>query len=82
MKPELSGLFPKSILSALYGLFVAAVKDTLVIGFPSAEQMVNNPSELVSRGGDGLGFAEFPSDAPKELTKIVFGMMEGVGRHA
>ena len=45
--------------------FVAAVKDTLVIGFPSAEQIVNNPSELVSCGGDGLGFAEFPSDAPK-----------------
>jgi len=43
------------------------VKDTLVVGFPSAEQMVNNPSELVSRGGDCLGFAEFPSDAPKEV---------------
>lgn len=31
-----------------------------------AERIVNNPSELVSCGGDGLGFAEFPSDAPKE----------------
>jgi hypothetical protein len=78
----LCGLFPESVLSALYGFFVAAVKDTLVVGFPSAEQMVNNPSELVSRSGDGLGFAEFPSDAPKELTGIIFGMMQRVGRHA
>lgn len=39
------------------------MKDTLVVGFPSAEQMVHNPIELVSRGGDCLGFAEFPSDA-------------------
>ena len=81
LKPELCGLFPKSVLSALYGFFVAAVKDTFVVGFPSAEQMVNNPSELVSRGGDGLGFAEFPSDAPKELTEIIFCMMQRVGRH-
>jgi hypothetical protein len=66
LKPELCGLFPESVLSALYGFFVAAVKDTFVIGFPSAEEMVNNPSELVSRGGDCLGFAEFPSDASKE----------------
>ncbi len=44
LKPELCGLFPESVLSALYGFFVAAVKDTLVIGFPNAEQMVNNPS--------------------------------------
>jgi hypothetical protein len=44
--------------------------------------MVNNPSELVSRGGDCLGFAEFPSDAPKELTEIIFCMMQRVGRHA
>jgi hypothetical protein len=57
LKPELCGLFPESVLSALYGFFVAAVKDTLVIGFPSAEQRVNNPSELVSRGGDCLRFA-------------------------
>ena len=62
--------------------FVAAVKDTLVIGFPSAEQIVSNPSELVSCGGDGLGFAEFPSDAPKELAEIIFCMMQRVGRHA
>src|SRR5713101_823195 len=82
LKPELCGLFPKSVLSALYGFFGAAVKDTFVVGFPSAEQMVNNPSELVSRGGDGLGFAEFPSDAPKELTEIIFCMMQRVGRHA
>jgi len=82
LKPELCGLFPESVLSALNGFFVAAVKDTLVVGFPSAEQMVNNPSELVSRGGDCLGFAEFPSDAPKELTEIIFGMMQRVGRHA
>src|SRR5713226_3430976 len=44
--------------------------------------MVNNPRELVSRGGDCLGFAEFPSNAPKELTKIIFCMMQRVGRHA
>jgi hypothetical protein len=58
------------------------VKDAFVVGFPSAEQMVNNPSELVSRGGDGLGFAELPSDAPKELTEIVFGTMQRVRGHA
>jgi hypothetical protein len=75
-------LFPESVLSSLYGFFVAAVKDTSVIGFPSADQMVNNPSELVSRGGDCLRFAEFPSDAPKELTEIIFGMMQRVGRYA
>jgi hypothetical protein len=34
--------------------------------------MVNNPNELVSRGGNCLGFAEFPSDAPKQLTAIIF----------
>jgi hypothetical protein len=82
LKPELCGLFSESVLSALYGFFVAAVKDTFVIGFPSAEQMVNNPSELVSCGGDGLGFAEFPSDTSKELTEIVFGMMQRVRGHA
>jgi hypothetical protein len=38
----LCGLFPRSVLSALYGLFVAGVKDTFVVSFPSAEPMVNN----------------------------------------
>jgi hypothetical protein len=55
---------------------------TLAVGFPRAEQMVKNPSELVSRGGDGLGFAEFPSDTSKELAEIVFGVMQGVRGHA
>jgi hypothetical protein len=82
LKPELCGLFPESVLSALIGFFVAAVKDTLVVGFPGAEQMVNNPSEFVSRGSDCLGFAELPSDTPKELAEIVFGVMQRVGRHA
>jgi hypothetical protein len=36
LKPELSGLFPEPVLSALYGFFVAAVKDTLVVVLPSA----------------------------------------------
>jgi len=82
LKSQLSGLFSETVLSALYGFFVAAVKDTLAVGFPRAEQMVKNPSELVSRGGDGLGFAEFPSDTPKELAEIVFGVMQGVRGHA
>jgi hypothetical protein len=30
LKPKLCGLFPESVLSALYGFFVAAVKDTFV----------------------------------------------------
>jgi hypothetical protein len=34
--------------------------------------MVDNPCELVSRGGDCLGSAEFPGDAPKELTEMIF----------
>ena len=76
------GLFPKSVLSALYGFFVAAVKDGFVVSLFSAEQVIHNPSELVSRGGDGLGFAELPSDAAKEFTEIVFGVMQRVGRHA
>jgi hypothetical protein len=29
-----------------------------------------------------LGFAELPSDAPKELTEIVFGMMQRIRGHA
>jgi hypothetical protein len=29
-----------------------------------------------------LGFAELASDAAKELTEIVFGVMQRVGRHA
>jgi hypothetical protein len=29
-----------------------------------------------------LGFAELASDTPKELTEIVFGVMQRVGRHA
>ena len=78
MKSQLCGLFPESVLSALYGFLVAAVKDTLVVGFPSAEQVIHNPSELVSRGGDGLGFAELASDAAKEFTEIIFCMMQRV----
>jgi hypothetical protein len=58
------------------------VKDGLVVSLFSAEQVIHNACELVSRGGDGLGFAELPSDTPKELTEIIFGMMQGVGRHA
>jgi hypothetical protein len=75
----LCGLSTEPKLRAFY-FFVAAVK-ALVIGFPSAEQIVNNPSELVSWGGDGLGCADFPSDAPKELAEIIFCMMQRVGRH-
>ena len=69
-------------MSALYGLFVAAVKDSLVLGFLSAEQVIHNPSELMSCSGNCLGFAEFASDAPKELTEVIFGMMQRVGHHA
>src|ERR1039458_8899900 len=43
--------------------------------FLSAEEAVNNPSEFVCRGCDRLGFAEFPSDPPKELAEIIFGVM-------
>jgi hypothetical protein len=54
LKPELCGLFPESVLSALYGFFVATVKDTLVVRFLGAEQVVNNSSQFVRRGGDCL----------------------------
>jgi hypothetical protein len=54
------------------------VKDGFVVGFFSAEPVIHNACEFVSRGGDCLGFAEFPSDTSKELTEIVFGMMQRV----
>lgn len=46
LKPELSGLSAEPKLGVFGSLFVAAVKDTLVVGIPSAERVVNNPSEL------------------------------------
>ena len=75
-------MFPETVLSALYGLFVAAVKDGFVVSLFSAEEVIHNPSEFVSRGGDSLGFTELPSDAAKEFTKIVFGVMQRVRGHA
>lgn len=82
MKPELSCLSSEPKLRTFYRFFVAAVKDTLVVSFPCAEQVIHNAREFVGGGGDCLGFAEFPSDAPKELAEIIFCMMQRVGRHS
>src|SRR5258708_20886279 len=82
LKSQLCGLFPESVLSALYGFFVAAVKDGFVVSLFSAEQVIHNACELVSCGSDCLGFAELPSDASKELAEIVFGVMQRVRGHA
>ena len=66
-KSELRGLFAQPEFSTSSGLLVAPFKDALVVRFFGAEQVVNNSSQFVSGGGDCLGLAEFPSDAPKEL---------------
>ena len=58
------------------------MKDTLVVRFLGAEQVVHDAYELVSRSGEGLGFAELPSDAPKKLTEIIFGIMQRVRGHS
>jgi hypothetical protein len=42
----LSGLSAESVLSALYGFFVAAVKDTLVVRLLGAEQVVETTNRL------------------------------------
>jgi hypothetical protein len=47
------------------------VKDGFVVGFFRAEQVIHNACEFMSCGGDCLGFAELPSDAPKELANPV-----------
>jgi hypothetical protein len=82
LKPELSGLSAEPKLRASQSFFIAAVKHTLVVRFLGAKQVVNNSSQFVSRGGDSLGFAELPSDPPKELAEIIFCMMQRVGRHS
>ena len=82
MKSQLSGLFPETVMRSLYGLFVAGVKDGFVVSLFSAEEVIHNPCEFVSCGGDGLGFAELASDTPKELAAIVFGVMQRVRGHA
>jgi hypothetical protein len=66
----------------IHDLFFAAVKDSFVASFFGTEQVIQNAGEFVSGGGDCLGFAELPSDTPKELAEITFRMMQRVGRHA
>jgi hypothetical protein len=44
LKSQLCGLFAKPEFSASQGLFFAAVKDTLVVRFLGAEEVVNNSS--------------------------------------
>jgi hypothetical protein len=51
------------------------VKDGFVVSLFRPEQVMHNACEFVSCGGDCLGFAELPSDTPKELAEIVFGVM-------
>jgi len=82
LKSQLCGLSAEPKLRTSQSFFIATVKDGFVVSLFSAEQVIHNPSELVSRGGDGLGFAELASDGAKELTEIVFGVMQRVGRHA
>src|SRR6267143_1265866 len=82
LKSQLCGLSAEAKLRTSQSFFVAVVKDGFVVGFFGAEQVIHNPSELVSRGGDGLGFAELPGDTPKELAEIVFGVMQRVRGHA
>jgi hypothetical protein len=54
------------------------VKDGFVVSFFRAEQVIHHACEFVSGGGNGLGFAELPSDTPKELAEMVFGVMQRV----
>ena len=82
MKPELSGLSAEPKLRVSWSFFVAAVKNGFVVSLLSAEQVIDNACEFVSGGGDGLGFAELPRDAPKELAEIIFCVMQRVGCHA
>ena len=66
LKAELSGLLPESVLSALYGFFVAAVKDTLVIGFPSAKQPTHRSK---SRCDKTIGTCFTPTDCSNPPTQ-------------
>jgi len=50
LNPELSGLFPEPVLSALYGFFVAAVKDTLVVGLSSRSSSGEPPNSAIFSG--------------------------------
>jgi hypothetical protein len=74
--------FAEPEFSSSHGLLVAPLKDALVVRFFCAEQVVNNSSEFVSRGRNCLGPTELPRDAPKELSQVVFGVMQRVRSHA
>jgi hypothetical protein len=55
----------------------AAVKDVFVVGFfTRAEQVVDNLCEFMSCGADYLGFAELPSDTPRELAELFWQIAE------
>jgi hypothetical protein len=82
VKSELRILFAEPEFISSPGLLVTPLKDTLVVRFFCAEQVVDNPREFVSAGRNGLGFAELPSIAPKELTDVAFAVMQGVRRQA
>jgi hypothetical protein len=82
LKSEMCGLSAEPKLSTSYGFFVAAVKDGFVVSLFRAEQVIHNACEFVSCGGDCLRFAELPSDPPKELAEIIFGVMQRLRGHA
>ena len=55
----------------------AAVKDGFVVRFfTRAEQVIHNLCEFVSCGADCFGFAELPSDKPKELAELFWQIAE------
>jgi hypothetical protein len=82
LETKLHRLFAESEFSAFQDLRVASLKYRFVIRFFGAEQVTDNAGEFVSSGCNCLGSAELPSNAPKELTKIVFGVMQRVRSHA
>ena len=82
MESELGCLPAEPILSASDGFFFRLVKDSLVVGVLCAQQVEDNAGEFVGSGRNRLRSSELARDAPEELTRIVFGMMQRLSAHA
>lgn len=68
----MSGELAKSHFGSLFGLFIALVKDGFRVRLFGEQDVVEDSSNLMRRGGNGLSCPELSPHPAEELTEVTF----------
>ena len=72
-------MFAKSHLCSSASVFVALVKDGFYISLFGEQDVVQDTSDLVGCGGDGLRGSQLGAHAPEKFSEIALGTAQRVG---